>query len=163
MPTYPFHVLYPVLMGSHRSTGILNEHSRTANFMLNGNTHKISHSRWPTEALDEHVVYSQDSLDSECVVKPLISCTCPQYFCLFAFWYARILRKSFCIAVTCAFDVFSLPHLSVFFLFPNVSFNQLNVNPHECIFAYVIIWVCYSATLIQHAVGIQTSTLKFYI
>ncbi len=60
-------------MGSHRSAGLLNEHSRTANFMLNGNT---SLNHWHTEALDVHVVFSWDSLDRDCVVKSLIRCTC---------------------------------------------------------------------------------------
>jgi len=51
-------------MGSHRRAGILNERSRTANFMLNGNTCKISLSHWHTEALDVHVRYSRESLDA---------------------------------------------------------------------------------------------------
>lgn len=130
MLAYLSRVLYPVLMGSHRSAGILNEHSRTANFMLNGNT-RLSH--WHTKALYVHVIFSWDSLDRECVVKLLIRCTCLAGSCnTFAHVYfgicTRIERErehsafspAFALSVICACNVLICHICPLFYLF-----NQL--------------------------------------
>lgn len=127
MLAYPFRVLYRVLMGSHRSAGILNKHIRTANFMLNGNTCKISLSHWHAETLDVHVAYSWKSLETERVVKPLIRCTCLAGSCnTFAHVYFRKHTHThsersqcflFCICIFSHLCLlcFSMPHLSISF------------------------------------------------